>query len=76
MNSLLFVLINIIGTWLNYGKTQASGYAVASLIASVWSYGIFSNYRRDPMNIPGFWVLVSIISAISGLVFIIIGLAN
>jgi hypothetical protein len=70
----LMLLINIAAVWSNYGKTEASGYAVASLIASIWAFGIFSNYRRDPMNVPGYAVHLSTASGIAGVVLLIIGL--
>lgn len=71
----IMLLINIAAVWSNYGKTEASGYAVASLIASIWAFGIFSNFRRDPMSAPGYAVLLSTASGITGAVLLIIGLS-
>ena len=72
----LMVLINIIGVIFNYGKTAASGWAVASLIASIFAYGIFANFRRDPMSAPSYAVLLSTVSGVAGLVMIIIGIVS
>ena len=72
----LMVLINLISTISNYGKTQASGFAVASFIASIWAYGIHSNFRRDPQNIPDYAVILSITSGIAGIVLLIIGFSS
>ena len=73
--AVISLLINIVAVLSNYGKTEASGFAVVSLIASIWAYGIFSNYRSDPMNAPNYAVLLSTASGISGLVCLIIGLS-
>ena len=67
------LIINIIAVFLNIGKTQASGFAVASLIGSIWSYGIFSNYRRNPLDAPSYAVFLSTLSGIFGIVFIVVG---
>ena len=72
--AVIALLINIVAVLSNYGKTEASGFAVVSLIASIWAYGIFSNYRRDPMNAPGYAVLLSTASGIAGVALLIIGL--
>lgn len=71
----LMVLINIIAVIANIGKTDASGFAVASLVASIWAWGIFANFRQDPMNAPGYAVALSTLSGIGGVVFLIIGLS-
>ena len=71
----IMLIINIAAVWSNYGKTEVSGYAVGSLIASIWALGIFSNYRRDPMSAPGYAVLLSTASGIAGVVLLIIGLS-
>lgn len=71
----LMLLINVIAVAVNYGKTEASGFAVASLIASIWAFGIFANFRSDPMNAPSYAVLLSTVSGIAGAVLIIVGLA-
>ena len=70
------VLINLIAVLLNHGKTSASGYAVASLVASIWALGIFSNFRRDPRNAPTYAVFLSMGSGIAGIIFIVVGLAS
>jgi len=72
----LMVLINVASVFANYGKTSASGFAVVSLIASIWAYGIFSNFRRDSMSAPNYAVLLSTASGISGLVCLIVGLSS
>lgn len=70
----IMVIINVLAVVVNYGKTQASGYAVASLIASIWALGIFSNFRSDPQNAPSYAVLLSTGAGITGLVTLIFGL--
>ncbi len=72
----LMVLINIVAVVANYGKTSASGWAVASLVASIWAFGIFSNYRRDPMNAPNYAVFLSTLTGLTGIVLAIIGFAS
>ncbi len=72
----LMVLMNIVAVIANYGKTSASGWAVASLVASVWALGIFSNYRHDPMNAPSYAVILSTAAGLSGLILAIIGFAS
>ena len=72
----IMVLINIVAVWSNYGKTEASGFAVTTLIVSISAFGIFSNYRRDPMNAPSYAVFLSTASGIAGLVLLIIGLSS
>jgi hypothetical protein len=73
--AVISVLINIVAVLSNYGKTQASGFAVVSLIASIWAYGIFANFRRDPMNAPSYAVLLSTVSGICGLALLVVGLS-
>ncbi len=72
----LMVLINIASVFANYGKTSASGFAVVSLIASIWAYGIFANFRRDPMNAPSYAVLLSTASGVAGIICLIIGISS
>lgn len=71
----IMLLINIGAVAANYGKTDASGFAVVSLIASIWAFGIFANFRSDPMNAPSFAVLLSTASGIAGAILLIVGLA-
>jgi hypothetical protein len=73
--AVLMVLINVFAVMTNVGKTDASGFAVASLIASIWAWGIFSNFRQDPMNAPSYAVALSTLSGIGGAIFLIIGLS-
>jgi hypothetical protein len=54
--------------------TSLIGYATAALVGSVWSLGIFSNFRHDPQSAPGFAVLLSVLSGFAGIGFIIGGL--
>lgn len=69
------LLINIAAVWINYGKTQASGYAIASLIASIWAFGIITNYSGDSYDTPPpYAYILRFISGISGLALLIIGL--
>lgn len=72
----LMVIINLMAVFLNVGKTDAAGFAVVSLIASIWALGIFMNFRRDPMNAPSYAVLLSSVTGIAGVVLIIFGIAS
>jgi hypothetical protein len=73
---LLMILINIGAVLANYGKTDQSGFAVVSLIASIFSYGIFVNFKSDPQNAPNYAVLLSTGSGLAGVVLLISGLAQ
>lgn len=73
---LLMILINIGGVLANYGKTDQSGFAVVSLIASIFSYGIFINFKSDPQSAPNYAVLLSTGSGLVGIVLLISGLAQ
>jgi len=72
----LMVIINLVAVFLNVGKTDAAGFAVASLLASIWALGIFMNFRRDPQSAPSYAVLLSTVTGVAGVVLIIIGLAS
>jgi hypothetical protein len=72
----LMVLLNLVSVISNYGKTDASGFAVFSLLASIWAFGIFANFRQDPMNAPGYAVMLSTASGIAGVICLIIGLSS
>ena len=71
----IMVVINIVAVFANYGKTEVSGFAVVCLIASIFAFGIFSNFRGDPTSAPSYAVLLSTLSGIGGVVFLVIGLA-
>ena len=72
----LMILVNIGAVLANYGKTDQSGFAVVSLIASIFSYGIFVNFKSDPQSAPNYAVWLSIGSGIAGVVLLISGLAH
>lgn len=72
----LMVIVNLLAVFLNVGRTDAAGFAVASLIASIWALGIFMNFRRDPQSAPSYAVLLSTVTGAAGVVLIIIGLAS
>lgn len=71
----LMLLVNIGAVAANYGRTDASGFAVSSLIVSIWTFGIFANFRSNPMNAPSYAVLLSTASGIAGFIMLVIGLA-
>ena len=73
---LLMILINIGAVLTNYGKTDQSGFAVVSLIASIFSYGIFTNFKSDPQSAPNYAVFLSSGSGLVGIVLLISGLAQ
>ena len=73
---LLMMLINVGAVLANYGKTDQSGFAVVSLIASVFSYGIFVNFKSDPQSAPNYAVWLSTGSGLAGVVLLISGLAQ
>jgi len=68
------ILINLVAVITTYGKTDTSGFAVGSLIASIFAYGIFHNYRADPENAPTYAVWLSITSGLTGLVLLVQGI--
>lgn len=72
----LMVIVNLLAVFLNVGRTDAAGFAVASLIASIWALGIFMNFRRDSQSAPSYAVLLSTVTGAAGVVLIIIGLAS
>ena len=72
----LMVIVNLVAVFLNVSKTDAAGFAVASLLASIWALGIFMNFRRDPQSAPSYAVLLSTVTGIAGVVLIIIGVAS
>ncbi|MHB1130683.1 MAG: hypothetical protein ACYC06_11715 [Ilumatobacteraceae bacterium] len=74
--ALLAILVNIVSVIANYGKTDLSGFAVGSLIASIFAYGIFANFRADPQNAPNYAVLLSTVSGIIGLILMIAGFSQ
>ena len=71
----LMILINIGAVVVNYGKTDQSGFAVVSLIASIFSYGIFVNFKSDPQSAPNYAVWLSTGSGLAGVVLLISGFA-
>jgi hypothetical protein len=74
--SILIVFLNIVGVIVNVGKTQAAGFAVASLVVAIFAAGIISNFRNDPQNTPAYAILLSTASGLSGIIFLIIGLVS
>ena len=72
---LLMMLINVGAVLANYGKTDQSGFAVVSLIASIFSYGIFVNFKSDPQSAPNYAVWLSTGSGLAGVVLLISGFA-
>ena len=72
----LMILVNVLATIVNYGKTDQSGFAVGSLIASIFAYGIFANYPNDPQNAPTYTSLLSMGSGVVGLILLISGLSQ
>jgi uncharacterized membrane protein len=73
---LLMIFINVIAVMVNYGKTDQSGFAVVSLIAAIFSYGIFINFKSDPLNAPNYAVWLSTGSGLVGIVLLITGLSQ
>lgn len=70
------ILVNVLATIVNYGKTDQSGFAVVSLIASIFAFGIFANYKNDPLNAPTYAVWLSTGSGVVGLILLISGLSQ
>lgn len=66
------VLIN------GFAVATTSGHPVAivSLVAAIWAWGIASNFRDDPMNIPNYASLLGILSLVVGPIMLIVGLAS
>ncbi len=65
----LGIVINIIAVIV----TSGNGIAIASMIGSIFAYGISSNFRSDPQNIPGYATLLFLVSGILGIVMLIVG---
>jgi len=64
---------------LNVGAVAASGghgLAIISLIGAIWSWGVASNFRHDPENIPGYTVLLTLAAAVVGIIMLIVGVAS
>ena len=70
----IMILINGIAVFVNFGKTDASGVAIVSLVASIFAFGIFANFRNNPMSAPTYAVVVSTLSGVVGAVCLVIGL--
>lgn len=66
------VLIN------GFAVATTSGHPVAivSLVAAIWAWGIASNFRDDPMNIPNYASFLGILSLVVGPIMLIVGLAS
>ncbi len=67
------LLLNIASVAVNRG-TGLMVPAIISLVASIWAFGIASNFRGDPMNIPSYSAFISIVSAAGGLILLLIGI--
>jgi hypothetical protein len=74
--AILMILVNVLATIVNYGETDQSGFAVVSLIASIFAYGIFANFRSDPQNAPTYASILSMGSGLVGLILLISGLSQ
>jgi hypothetical protein len=74
--SILMILVNVVAVLATYGKTDQSGFAVVSLIVSIFAYGIFANYKSDPQSAPTYAVWLSTGSGLVGIVLLISGLAQ
>ncbi len=64
---------------LNVGAVVASGghgLAIVSLIGAIWSWGVVSNFRHDPENIPGYTMLLSLVAAAVGIITLIVGVTS
>ena len=72
----LLIMVNVVAGVINYGKTDQSGFAMASLIASIFAFGIFANYKNDPLNAPTYAVWLSTGSGVVGLILLISGLSQ
>jgi len=48
--------------------------ALASGIASFWSWGVLNNFRGDPYNAPGWAALVSFVTLVAGIILVLLGL--
>jgi|ETNmetMinimDraft_3_1059899.scaffolds.fasta_scaffold841610_1 hypothetical protein len=50
--------------------------AIAALVGALWSWGIASNFRADPYDMPNYVPLLSVSSGIIGVVMLIVGLSG
>ena len=72
----LVIILNVISVWVNYGKTSASGYAVAFLVVSIWTFGISSNFRHLPHLVPNWASWLSMAAGVGGIITLVIGLVG
>ena len=68
----LSVLINAIAV----AVTSGNPIAIGSLVAAIWSWGIASNFRSDPMNTPSYAATLGILSLVVGPIALIVGLVS
>ena len=69
----LNVVLNIVAVVL-CGGTSLITFAVVSLVASIWSMGIASNFREDPESIPSYAIGLHFISTVGGVGLTIAGI--
>jgi len=69
----LNVVVNIVAVVL-CGGTSLITVAVISLVASIWSMGIASNFRDDLQSIPSYAVGLHFLSTLGGVSMTIAGI--
>lgn len=52
------------------------GVAVVAAILAVFSWGLASNYRYDPLSAPNFIVWLSMLAGVSSIALIVVGLVS
>ena len=70
--AILMVIINIVSVIANWDGDLQVG-AIVSLVASIWAWGIFANYRGDPLAAPNYAVGLSVLSGLAGLILAVMG---
>ena len=70
--AVLMVIINIVSVIANWSGDLQVG-AVVSLVAAIWAWGIFSNYKGDPLSAPNYAVGLSVLSGLAGFILAVIG---
>ncbi len=66
------VVLNVAAVW----ATGGHGLAIAALVGAIWSWGIASNFRGDPQNIPNYVAWLYPVCGVIGIVMLLVGLAS
>ena len=71
----IVLIVNVVSLVANWGGNLQVG-AIISLVAALWAFGIASNYRTDPQDIPNFAALMSMVSGVVGIALAVAGFVS